>query len=410
MAIAPTLKGRIQSLDVLRGIAILGILLANIFAFGWMDASEMMGGKKEPIPGMNYWVEGLRTAFVTGKFRGLFCLLFGAGLFLQYGKLKAAGKWPGTYLKRNAILMGIGAIHIVLLWFGDILFMYSLTAFIVMWMAGLDDRWILGISISLLLLSTMCGLGSAAAMGMMQGGSSGGMGLGSMFSSANELRVYQSGTFLEQMQFRLPVAGMMLLMFPMIFMELGGLFLIGLWMARKGIFSKPSAHQKTTNTLLAVGFIGLLINLGVGVAMAMTRKDHLSVAVEFGLNSPLAIGYATLGAVLVEKFPNGILSRLFAPVGKMALTGYLMTSVLCTFFFYSWGFGMFGKLDYTGLMGVVLGVWIIVVVFAHLWLRKFTMGPVEWVWRSLTLGRQSLKTQTASVSENSDIGLPPVIR
>ena len=128
MAISPTLKNRIESLDVLRGAAILGILLANIFAFAWPQLGEMMGAGI-PIPGMNDWVEGLRVALVTGKFRGLFCLLFGAGMYLQFTKLEARGGWPGTYIKRNLILMGIGLIHALLIWYGDILFMYSMIAF-----------------------------------------------------------------------------------------------------------------------------------------------------------------------------------------------------------------------------------------------------------------------------------------
>ncbi len=406
MTVSPTLKSRIQSLDVLRGVAILGILLANVFAFGWMEASEMLGYKSE-VPGMNYWAEGLRVAFVTGKFRGLFCLLFGAGLFLQYGKLKAAGKWPLTYLKRNVILMGIGAVHLVFIWYGDILLMYSLTAFIVMWMAGLEDRPILGISIGMLALSSLCGIGAVA--GQMASGSSGGGG-GSRLSSSNELRIFQSGSYLEQLQFRLPVAGISLAFFFFIFLELGALFLIGLWMARKGIFAKPSAHPKITLGLLIVGGIGALMNLVIGVAIAMTRKDDLSIVVEYGLNAPMSIGYATLGAILVEKFPGAALSRLLAPVGRMALTGYLLTSLLCTTFFYSWGLGFFGKLDYWGLLFLVVVVWVIIVMFAHLWLRKYAMGPVEWVWRTLTLGSFYSKPEIESEPTSDGANLPPVIR
>lgn len=406
MNVAPTLRNRIQSLDVLRGLAVLGILLANIFAFGWM-ATEQMSGGGSSIPGLNYWVEGMRVALVAGKFRGLFCILFGAGLFLQYGKLKSAGRWPGVYLKRTLILAGIGAIHITLIWFGDILFAYSLTALIVMWVAGLDDRIILGLGIGMLCLISMCGLGIVAAMGLAGSGFGGGIDLGGLLSPSNELRVFQTGSYLEQMKFRLVMSGLSLSQFPMMVLELGGLFLIGLWMSRKGIFAKPSAHLHITRTLLVVGGIGAILNLAIGVGIALTHKEHLSYLIEFGLNAPMAVGYATLGAVLVEKYPNGSINRLLAPVGKMALTGYLLTSVLCTTFFYSWGFGMFGRLNYWGLMGVVFGVWVLVIGFAHFWLRRYSMGPVEWVWRSLTLGKQKLAG--AGESTGLDSGLPPVI-
>lgn len=402
--IAPTVKNRIESLDVLRGFAILGILLANIWAFGWASFGSAFGTTNE-VPGTNYWVEGLRNFLIAGKMRGLLCLLFGAGLFLQFGKLTASRKWPGGYAKRTALLSFIGILHIVLLWYGDILLMYSLVAFVAMLFVRLDDRWIVGIATGALIMITLCGMGNSAASALSRGDRDM-PEMFSQFSAANEQLVYGSGTYLEQMQLRLSQAGMSLAMLPIFIFELLGLFLIGFWMARKGIFAKPSAHPQSRSILVVVGIIGVLLNLAIGLAIGASKNEQLSTVIEMGFNAPMAIGYAIFGAILVEKFPKNFIAELIAPVGRMALTCYLMQSLLCTAFFYSWGFGQFGKLDYWGLYGVVGVVWICNIAFAHLWFRRFKMGPVEHIWRTLAMGRHAVaRAGQESVSGDA----PPVI-
>lgn len=401
--LAPTVKNRIESLDVLRGIAILGILLANIWSFGWMSFAEQFESGLV-IPGLNNWVEGFREFLITGKMRGLLCILFGAGLYLQYVKLKASRKWPLGYAKRTALLSCIGLLHIVLLWYGDILFMYSLVAFAAMLFVQLDDRWLVGFSIGALILSTLCGVGATASSIFSSGGSSA-TGIFSQFSSANELQVYQSGTYLEQLQLRLGQAALIIASLPVFIFEMLGLFLLGFWMARKGIFTKPSAHKQSSSILVIVGIIGVLLNLMIGYAIAITGNSSYSGILEFGFNAPMSIGIAIFVAMFVEKTPSSAIAWLVAPVGRMALTCYLMQSLLCTVFFYSWGGGMYGKLNYWGLYGVVFAVWVCNILFAHLWFKKFKLGPIEWAWRTLALGRHAVNRAGQSVAGDA----PPVI-
>lgn len=407
MAISPTLKNRIESLDVLRGAAILGILLANIFAFAWPQLGEMMGAGI-PIPGMNDWVEGLRVALVTGKFRGLFCLLFGAGMYLQFTKLEARGGWPGTYLKRNLILMGIGLIHALLIWYGDILFMYSMIAFGAMWFTRASDKTLLITGSAMIGACFLCGagiVGAMAALGSDMGaGGSGGMDFG--LNSQRELAVFGAGTYLEQLQMRGMTFVFMLFNLPMIGLELGGLMLNGMYLMRSGVLAKPSANPTLTRNLMIVGGVGLLLNLVLGASIGMTGNHDVELLAEFGLNAPLCIGYAIFGAVMVERNPGGLFSRLFAPVGKVALTCYLLTSVICTTAFYSWGGGLFGKLNYFGMIGFTFGVWIVLIGVAHLITRRYSMGPVEFVWRRMTLGDFGSR-QVQPEAGPATLGLPP---
>lgn len=404
MAISPTLKNRIESLDVLRGAAILGILLANIFAFAWPSLGESIG-KGVPIPGMNDWVEGMRVAFVTGKFRGLFCLLFGAGLYLQYTKLAARGQWPGVYLKRTGVLMGIGLIHALLIWYGDILFLYSLTAFLAFMLVKLDDRAILITAVGCLSFTFFCGSAVFGAMAFVGDEIAGLPGLESLMPST-EIATYQNGTYLEQVVHRATYLGQNLSSFFVFIPEVLGLFLIGIYMMRSGILVKPSAHRERVKALAWVGGTGLMLNLLIGVSIGFTGNQELKFLAEMGLNAPLAIGYALLGAVLVERNPGGIFSKLLAPVGKVALTSYLLTSVLCTVIFYSWGGGLFGKLNYWGMMGVVLGVWVVLIGVAHFITRRYSMGPVEYVWRRMTLGDFGSR-QVQPETRPETLGLPP---
>lgn len=400
MAISPTLKNRIESLDVLRGAAILGILLANIFAFAWPSLGESIG-KGVPIPGLNDWVEGLRVALVTGKFRGLFCLLFGAGLYLQYTKLAARGQWPGVYLKRTGLLSVIGLVHGLLIWYGDILFLYSLTAFIAFMMVKFDDRALIWTAVGCLSFTFLCGGGVTLAMSSVMDDLGGIPGM-EVFYPSTELAVFQSGSYLEQVTHRVGFLGQSFSSFFIFIPEVLGLFLIGILMMRSGILIKPSVHANRVKTYALVGVIGLVLNLLVGIAIGLTGGENLKYLAEMGLNAPLAIGYALFGAVMVERNPGGFFSQLFSPVGKTALTSYLLTSVICTAIFYSWGGGLFGKLDYWGMMGVVLGVWVVLIGVAHLITRYFAMGPVEYVWRRLALGDFRSKK-----ADELEAGLPP---
>ncbi len=381
MAAAAT-TNRIASLDVIRGFAILGILLANLPAFSQPVMWEFTG--KPDFGAANGWAEAVRDWLVAGKFRGMLCVLFGVGMSLQAAKRIT---WPGSYLKRTLLLGVIGAIHGFLIWYGDILLMYALTALICMFLAKKSDKLILTIAGICLGISFLMGAGIAAVSVAFGGAAMGGGGQESMFglSAAQEIAAYQGRNPLDHLAWRSGTYAFAFFMQAgMVLPSLLGQFLIGVWLGRRGFFARPSQHPKTLKLLVGVGlFGGLLLNALPLAAMAFGFSPEVSNFNEMFGGAVLALGYAGALAWMVEKLRSPIFT-MFSWVGRAALSCYLLTSVLCTFLFYGFGLGWFGQVSYLQSLVVVPGVYAVVILFAWAWLRMFKMGPVEGVWRRMS--------------------------
>ncbi|MBX3114662.1 MAG: DUF418 domain-containing protein [Fimbriimonadaceae bacterium] len=387
--ILPTVKNRIESLDFLRGMAILGILLANIFAFGWFGIANEIAGHRS-LPGEIPLLEALRVTFITGKARALLCVLFGAGIYLQYRKRLSAGQsWPGSYAWRTVLLLIIGLIHGIFIWYGDILFSYSVVALFAMLCVRMSDRAMFWLAISMLILSILGGFGQLSARADMGGSGDPIASFLAWGEHASEQHVYQAGTYLDQVVFRLKIFAISLMSLPFICLELGAMVAFGFLMAKKGLFSKPSGNLKLTKQLSLVGIAGLVLNFALAFWRLAPGGEVLDPLIEFGFNAPLSIGYAIWGAILIERGIAKGFTNFISPVGKMALTCYLMQSLICTAVFYSWGGGLFARLSFLQILAVVPAVWAVNLIFAHLWLKKFPMGPVEWLWRSMAMGRSA---------------------
>lgn len=376
---APTTEERIPVLDFLRGVAILGILLANIYAF----AIPVLGKQYAfmwPVEGVNDTLEGLKVAFVTGKFRGLLGLLFGIGIYLQYEKLKNHGwSWPFRYIWRNTILLLIGYLHITYIWFGDIVFQYAAVAFVAMWGVKFPKALLITLGIFLLLLK---------GPGLVMWEESRPMGFQiqgelshHVFRGEKEADIYQTGSYLEQVETRAYLRNEEIEMLPYVSFEVLGLMLLGIAFAKSGILINPSKHRASTFLLVLIGAAGLGINLINGLTYSLSEYDMSHVLANMFFAPPLSVGYVIAAAIIAERFPKYWLFRLLSPVGRTALTCYILTSVICTTFFYGWGFGQYAQLNYYQILAVVLVVWTILIVFAHLWMRRFRLGPIEYLWR-----------------------------
>lgn len=417
--VAPTTQNRIAVLDTLRGVAILGILLANIAYFAGPALSQL-ASREGPSGG---WVSTATLAFVNGKFRTMLAILFGVGIWMQYEKRRHAYPlWPGGYLKRAFWLSVIGLLHGCFIWSGDILFMYSNVAVLIALIAAWPEkklRTLLGLAVA---ASLVIAVGLAALIRLMgefevsepppsavpaanpsvvapRGQSEAGnptefrsafaQAMAALKDPEIETRIFAQGTYAEQTLARsiafVASVTQMLFLLP----ELGGLFLLGLLLARHGVLIAPSRHPRARNWLLFIGWgIGFPLNL-LGLTAGAHGPTLEQLMLWEGFIGPLlGIGYLIAIAICVE---HGLFSGLWhalAKVGRVALSTYLMQSLLCTAFFYSWGLGYFGKLSAEQSLVVVLVVWAINIVAAHLWLRAFALGPVEWLWRCLTEGRR----------------------
>lgn len=381
---------RIVSMDVLRGIAVLGILLANISVFCAPSMEmQMAWSELKPAPD-EAWAHAVREAFVSGKMRAMLALLFGAGLWLQHARMTALDQaaaergetkrlWPGRYAVRTALLLALGAFHGVFIWFGDILTIYAICAFLTIPFVTVSDKvlaWIIG---------------GCLAFGLVVGGSLGvviQLGAGQLgpetpfIGAASEARIYAQEGYLMQTLHRIIILALnsfnILLMAPPIF----AMFLGGMALARRGLFRSEGKAASDTAKLLKIGLgIGIPLNLIPLALRFFNLPPYATFAVEFCFAPLLAFGLVALFLKALPFFPK-LLTDPFRRVGKIALTCYLAQSILCTALCYSWGFRLYGTLDWKEQLLVCLGVWTFCLVFAGLWTRRFSIGPVEWVWRS----------------------------
>jgi uncharacterized protein len=384
---------RIFTLDMLRGWAVLGILAVNALTFVWPPALEMSANLAPPWPrdGGNIVGGWVTDVFFQDKFRSLFSMLFGASIFLIGGERfdEARGRLLGRRLFWLAVF---GLIHGLAFWYGDILLHYAYCGLIVMvmrsWKAG-RLIWIGGgLNLMFGLLSAGALLASAAFGGA--GGSPG----GGPFDATPEMlaasvQAYQTGWPAAQIQNLTAWALLQSASLTLVPITVG-LMLLGMGLFKSGFFQGRSPTWVYLLLLVAGG-----ANLAVFgwyqwiEAHAPHGQDPTEgLAGVAGSFAPLiTIGYASL-LILMTRFGLKPLTRVLAPVGRMAFTNYLtQTLIMSTLFYMPWGPHWFGSLGPGALWGVVGAVWVAQLIWSPLWLSVFAMGPLEWIWRRLTYGR-----------------------
>lgn len=385
-AITPTRKDRARSMDVLRGVAILGILLANIWAFAdpvlmteFLGVSAAGHGVPEPL-------EGWLAFLVSGKFRSLLCLLFGAGLCLHLTKRLRENQPLSSAYRRYGLLALFGFVHGTFIWFGDILFAYGVTALLVISLLGGTSRErlpsvIKGLAAVAVLLGIVVSLsGASAATGLPADSLA---SLNPYIGTQAEIAAYQQGGYGIQLVYRMSLFLMSALSIIFLVPVLGCLFLIGFWLADQGAFTRPHDHQLLWRKIRAFGLgVGIPLNAIALVPMPDPVFLTYSMFIEMTAAPILSIGIlATVMLLCCQGVPA--VFKPFENVGKLALTNYLLQSLLCTTIYYSYGGALFGHLNgYQDLM-VVACVWGVNLVFSTIYLKFFDVGPVEALWRSM---------------------------
>jgi uncharacterized protein len=393
----PTQKtDRYLVMDVLRGFALLGVMLINLYEFGGVDVvitAEQLATL--PSAALDSRFEFWLRLFVYGKANTLFAFLFGLGFWIQMERLEARGApFKAIYLRRAAILLILGWIHLLCLFGWDILHVYGITAFLLFACRGLADRTLLWIGIPLLLfaqplvtwLFELAGLGYAA-----QDPAAMAEGVLARQTAA------QSGDFLAFIAnvntdyFIWFLSGGLL---GWIFYALGR-FLMGAWVARRGWIQNASDHlpgyRRWLWPLLGTGLLLELVHLRTEdlPEEALFGQIELLRTVLHVVATPLiAAGYICALVLLFHSRPLRWLVKPFAPVGQMALTNYLTQSVVIILILTSVGpgLGLAGKAGASTFVPMVLAVFTAQIVFSHVWMRFFSYGPAEWLWRALTYG------------------------
>ena len=367
------------TLDFVRGVAILGILLLNIAAFGLPKAAYLNPAWYGDITRSDAWTWAILDLFAQVKFLTLFALLFGAGLQLL---LKRGKRWIQS---RLTLLVLLGFIHGLFFWDGDILLAYGLVG-LICWRMIRDAHDVKNLFNTGAILY-LIGIGVLLLLGMISGGATN----RSWIPDAANLQYEQFWKLkggVEAISNRADMLGDNLIALGAQYgWQLAGMMLMGAALMRtgwlKGVFSL--AHYRRTGCALVL--IGVIINLPAIIAQWMLGWDYRWCA--FLLQAPreLSAPFQTIGyAALIYGFwPQIARFRLVAAVacvGRMALSNYLLQTLICTTLFYH--FGLFMKFDRLHLLAFVIPVWAVNLVFSVIWLRFFRQGPLEWLWRQLT--------------------------
>lgn len=390
-----TLGERIDSLDVLRGVAILGILLMNIVTFSMVLSAYTNPSVYNDLSGADWWTWLTLHLFVDQKFMTMFSVLFGSGvcIFMERATAKHHAAWK-LQLSRMGWLLLIGLLHAYLIWYGDILVSYAVAGVVI----ALVRSWrpmtllLVGIVVMLFVPILFNSLVYLTVPYWPEDVIAQFQDTVNLESKENvaEISAY-TGSWLDQLAHRIPVSLMMhILIVPVyIFWHVAGLMLMGMAAYKWGILS-ATRSTKFYGLMIAIGLLIGLPLVGAGVWFN-TQNDWDPIQGMFITSHWNAIGgpfvaAAWIGLVmLICKF--GVLPavrKALASVGRMALTNYIGQSVICSVLFYGHGFGWFGQFERVELLYVVGAICAFQIVFSMLWLSRFRFGPLEWAWRSAT--------------------------
>lgn len=406
-------KPRIAALDVARGLALLGIFFVNASLFGEPFASVLDPSRPTHESWLSQLVYAGTMIFCTGKFYPLFSLLFGAGLAIMLASAKRDGRsFVATFLRRLILLATFGLLHIVFLWVGDILLLYSIIGTAMLPLAYASPRvllWVAGgaYSFGLLILVGLTGLMLLAGtmpepvVKEMPAADSRLAQYIEVLKDWNQTEQYDSrlieletqimsqGPFHEQVFVRLCNY-----LFASIFTALVmtwvvlPCFCVGAALVKLKFFDEPWPLLR--HRLLWAGLlIGLPLNV-FGVILAQSANEALVMgqSLAFQIGGPLmTLMYLVLVMNWVDSERGLAISRAIGQLGRMALTGYLLESFLMSAVMLHWGLGRFGDTTWAERAGWVLGIYAVILLFANTWLSRFRVGPLEWVWRMGTYAR-----------------------
>lgn len=387
------------SLDILRGLGVMGILAVNAIGFA-QPLAVYISPKLSPFPlegheATAWWVV---QTFFHYKFVTLFSLLFGASILLVGGE----GEDPArTALLRRRLgwLALFGLLHGLLIWFGDILLLYACVGFVALRFRAWPTRKLFAVSLAVVLLGSALAVAPylasehapprvqrevlvqigppstpddvPLAIAEMRHGLT-----SAMIHNAKDWGMLQAGS---------------LLVFSW---RTGALMLLGMALFKSGFLTgrAPTAVYATLVVLAAAGlaWAGWEACAKLTTGFAEPRNSgRYQLAYEFA-SLPITLGYASAAILLIRSAAVRVLLTPLARLGQMAFTNYLTQSLIMTTLLWSGrGLGFYGQLDRVQLWGCVLAIWALQLVWSPLWLSRFRMGPLEWVWRRLTYGRRT---------------------
>lgn len=429
-AVAPVSKAaRVESLDILRGIAVFGILAMNITAFGLLFQAYSNPTVAGGVEGPNLLAYQIINVGFEGTMRGIFSLLFGAGIVLLTERMEQAGAGimaAEIHFRRMLWMMLFGVIHwTLLLWTGEILFAYSLCGLVLFSFRKMAPRRLLIIGGALLLVATVMSFGgykdiaetreqaTAATAAEAAGGKLTPEQQESVDGWNEALRhwtptpedaarqqAWHSGSYLDAVSGQLPGSfEFQWIGLPFFFFfDMVPFMLIGMALLKLGVLGAQRSMSFYFGMVVAGYGIGLPLgfyemNLIVGSNFDLVAAKQADTTYELS-RLAMVIGHLGLLLAFIKAGLFKAFQRGMAAVGTMALSNYLMQTVICTLLFYSFGpgLGLWGQLERHQLYLVAAAIWIAEFIWSVIWLKYFRFGPFEWLWRSLTYWeRQPMK-------------------
>lgn len=397
---------RIEAMDVLRGFALLGIFLMNIEAM----AGPLMAGMTGTDPslrGADRTVDAAIHILVQGKFYTLFSLLFGMGFAVMMQRAEQAGRpFARLYLRRTVGLLVIGLLHAILIWSGDVLVSYALmslpllllfrktsTRALPWWAAALYL-----VPVGLMLLFGMVGslmqADPNAASEFQKGIDAQATGMAATIEA--QRLAFGGGDYLAAVAQRIDDTLTMLGYLLIFGWHVLGMFVLGAWFVRSGAIARPAGFPRLYGVLrwiaLPVGLGLMLVSWRLEPTMAADRMD-LRMSTAFGLHALasvlMCLGYAAWIIRGLQSSATGRALAWLAPPGRMALTNYLLQSLIATLVFYGYGLGYFEQLPRAWQPAFVLAVFALQVVLSRAWLARHDHGPMERLWRAWTYAGQA---------------------
>jgi uncharacterized protein len=403
--VAPVAQAsRIETLDFIRGLAVMGILAANIVAFGqpfhaYIYPAAFLTDPADP----GGWMWIVQFVLIDGKMRGLFTLLFGAGIYLFMEKAWAKGSTRALQAWRLVLLMAFGLIHFFFIWPGDILFYYGLFGLLVLpclkW-AVKTQLWVglagyvAGAALNCMMFSipwliTETSFGTSSPELAQERAEMIGVIDDKLASEDVPNAALASGDYGALVAHRVSEQWSEPLANSLIFvLETFPLMLIGVALYRMGFFSGSGDRGR----MLTWGWVGVILgglaHLAIGLVTQAGGFSFYGTLAGFIGWSVLPRLWMVLGlaALLVVYAPSatGWLGERVRAAGRAAFTNYLGTSILMMFVFHGWALGLFGQLNRPQLYIVVALTWVVMLAWSKPWLDRYRYGPLEWLWRCLT--------------------------
>ena len=396
---------RYESLDAIRGVAVMGILAMNIVAFALPFSAYVNPLAGGPVGNVDLATWFFNFVFIDSKMRGMFSMLFGASTLLVIQSAHVSGRSAaGSHYSRMIWLAIFGLIHFYFIWFGDILFLYAMCGLILFAFRNASVKalviWaIVFFAVAILFLGSAWLMFALAEAGKLPPEAmaqvktdlaqmNADMGPGSA-SYAKEIAVHL-GSYGSIVAEKLgPKASEPFVQALMFLWETMGLMLIGMALFKSRMLTgewETARYRKwaLTGFLVATPPLAGLgwYQYASGFSAVSTFGASLSLSMPFDVI--MTIGWAALIMLLIKTAASAAVRTGLAATGRMAFTNYLVTSIVMTTIFYGYGLGLFGSVGRTALYLFCFGMWAAMLLWSKPWLERFNYGPLEWIWRSLS--------------------------